>query len=262
MDPPSNQNPSSTNPISLPIRPAPAHGKTDPPVVASSSSTNPPANPPKPDHTLSEWAQNWWPHEDPYWVSTIEGEKKIHSGLTPVFPSRSFVKAGFRAIPAAELAEKDNEDGYVPLGAPLDTPSYASLDRIFYSEAYQMKTLKGLKSWQLGILSADLYNGHKDTRTYGGDSVAGWNAFLTEVMKPKPQGIFPWLHKDSFYDLDYEILKELQNPLREIVDAKPDRWSVDNPIVWRYMEIAMEWVGRVYDMLCVNRNWKCVESPY
>lgn len=258
MNPSNNQGPptgtgvpSSKNPVDLSTLSIGPKPKPKPPPAKAKGD-------PKPDPTLSDWAQSFWPHDDPFWKD--EGRNQLHSGFSPVFPYRPFEKAGFRAIPREQSAKKASSEGYV-VERVQDKPSNPSLDRIFYGEAHQMREFYGIKSWQFGILTADLYSGLGDTRTYGGDSASVWNAFCAGLIKPKPQKVFPWLHKDAFYDLkEVNIVDDLENPVGEIVNAKPAHWSVDNPVLWRYIEIALNWTERVYDLLTINRHWVCKTS--
>lgn len=137
-------------------------------------------------------------------------------------------------------------------------PSQNDIDRLFFSDHLQKKKNGGMMLWHFGVPNLALrfsdrgfipggheqalpsaFKGHPETHP-------GWASRMLyegELITPNEESWLPFFRRDRWYDWG---------------DAEPllggKGWSVDNPLVWEPLSIALELANRVLIALMQDRH--------
>ncbi|KAH9888159.1 hypothetical protein F4778DRAFT_409096 [Xylariomycetidae sp. FL2044] len=207
----------------------------------------------------SEWADAFFPSTDTFWRSrTTQGEEVVHSGLAPIYPSLPYDRYDGDAAPWSNPVRLENPwdtSDYGDYGGPIPKPSDGELDRLFYGERLQQHTFMGLRSWQAGVLSREIYDGNISL-VRDKDPVEAWESFQKQMITVD-ESMWPnFWRKERWFDLRVNPLDSIKNPHSDWRTARPLYWSVDNPIIWSHLRVAIELAFRqLCALICSDSPW-------
>ncbi|KAI3325659.1 hypothetical protein HD806DRAFT_552910 [Xylariaceae sp. AK1471] len=187
------------------------------------------------NHPLSPWAERF---------STPGGlgfkwDSVKHSGYAPEFPRIN--------DPLRYLDIPNTRPDPIP-------PNGEDLDKLFHTEAFQTKQLRGLRTWQAVTLNRWVRFSPQIGFMSGGhlSSDAGEHAeifariYKSTRIKVDETRWLPFLRKNRWYDWI-----QTSPPAEQATGRK---WSVDDPKVWEELSISLELTDRIFKALIDDKN--------
>ncbi|KAK3687427.1 hypothetical protein B0T22DRAFT_457188 [Podospora appendiculata] len=182
-----------------------------------------------PERPGSPWYKKFGGWSDPL---TQDWDPKVkHSAAAPTFPR----------LDPTYYAEDDE-----PLleNGPIQQPPNHELDRLFSSEKDQIRHNKGLRTWEATVLGQRLANGwsggHKADDPDLGFMAELYGATVDEALW------HPIWAKKQWFDFRVKIIDNVYFHEHEGLPGVGvgDWWSVDQPVIWRELRVAIELASR------------------
>ncbi|KAL7623819.1 hypothetical protein AAE478_005375 [Parahypoxylon ruwenzoriense] len=172
-------------------------------------------------------------HDDPVWYDKSTNVQ--HSGFTPMFPTFPYNTYDLTTLTKGPK------------------PTYVGLDRLFYGEGTQNQEFRGLKTWQSGILSRDLYQGIYDPQDENDDPITTYDKLKTRFVKVDEENWPKFWRKNRWFGPLDNPLDIIEDPTQDIIDSEPKQWSVDNPAIWAHLRISIEIAVRILRVLVASQ---------
>ncbi|KAI1101680.1 hypothetical protein F4804DRAFT_291347 [Jackrogersella minutella] len=206
-----------------------------------------------PTRTLSPFAEIYGVSNLAYWrIQHPDGIS--HSCVAPEYPSLSIhdVRGPPQKPNLTELPKPDDD----------------ALDKLFMLERDQSRVgsgLGGLKGWQLPIFNEGLYGEFSDNGPPSNDAPVlksnwmKWNDYSTNLITVDESKWFRCYRRERWFDRRTNLLRSVRNPLPDLSSGYgpyPHRtwWSVDNPVIWQFVRLAIEIACRVLRQMCIDQD--------
>ncbi|KAI0482086.1 hypothetical protein GGR56DRAFT_618420 [Xylariaceae sp. FL0804] len=200
---------------------------------------------PNPDpvpRRLSLWAERFGCYNQSAYFQdpTLYGDGRSHSGLAPELPSLPPRAYAGHPIEIAEPA--------IP---------WAVQDRVFLAESHQKNNMHGLRSFQLGPLNGVLHDDISGGHAASPDKppLEQWEDFRAKMFQVDEARWLPCFRKHNWFDMTIPWRNHLKKPIPGLrKSGGPDRWSVDNDVIWDTLRIGIELAFRIYNVMIKERN--------